>query len=270
VYAFPKSSELSAEIKVGVPVKVTDVPKPPPPPPVGKGKRVKGKAPKESDQTTTESVVVPASKSDKGKKPLDSKPVLAQENPLRAKGVPRTQGLTEDQKKSLRKFFKVPTDPLPSKEELASMDKVQKTALLSKYTLPKWAVTAVSSNPGNLARIVKKELTKDNFGQNRLDHGSSCSDEWKAVKSRFPDVVLESKPRTSKGKALLKEYLGLKKKWGDDTSLPRLSLKGKGPTGDSSVVKKGKVQGQGQKDSIGSLSLMDGVNLMAAFAKAFR
>jgi hypothetical protein len=177
-----------------------------------KGKQVVGKP---STPAKSEKVAVPG-----GSTPSKVVPV-EQENPLRVRNPPKSDGLTDDQKVALKKALKIPDDRL-TQAELEQMEKKERRAALAARSLPHWAVTAVLNNPANLERIVKGELTKESFGKSAKDRGTSAQTEWTKLKSKYPDVALLTKPQTQRQRELKKSWDAIAKKWGRDSpGLPK-------------------------------------------------
>jgi len=82
--------------------------------------------------------------------------------PLRVKNVPRSSVLNEVQKTALKKAFKIDESPI-SADQWEALSKAEKSAVRKARSLPRWAVQAVGSNPKNLDKVIKGELTADNF-----------------------------------------------------------------------------------------------------------
>jgi hypothetical protein len=77
------------------------------------------------------------------------------------KGQPRSKTLTDGQRASLRRFFKL-KDPLPATEWEALSSKEKRT-YLSQMSIPRWAVAAVEARPDNLNKIISGKITADNY-----------------------------------------------------------------------------------------------------------
>jgi len=213
-----------------------------------------------------------------GSKPAQDKkekvPAVQQQNPLRVKGKSLVTELTDDQKKALNKHFKVPTTPRPEADVLKAMDKASRKQLLDSYILPRWAVRSVLNNPQNLSRVLKGEVSKETFGSDKRDFGPSAQAEWTDLKSKHPDVALLQRPHTSAEKQLKQSWTALKKKWGKDApGLPRPKQDRSQSRPDSSRGRGGPGASSGRSESsgpLGRLSLVDGIQLFGAIAKAFR
>jgi hypothetical protein len=210
-----------------------------------------------------------------GVKKKDKTPAVQQEDPLQTQKSKKTVAdLTDPQRKALNKFFKVPTVPKPSAQELATMDKAERKALLKSYDLPKWAVRAVLNNPQNLSKVLKGEITPDSFkDKNSGAMGTSAQQEWKDLKAKHPDVALLQRPQSASEKQLRKGWLQLVKKWGKDApGLPRPKQERQGSPARGSRGRsqtRGSSDGSGQ-DALGGMSLKQGISIFAELAKAFR
>jgi hypothetical protein len=193
---------------------------------------------------------------------------LNEENPLKVQNKPKSAGLTDEQKETLKRALGLPTDPI-DQDVLANMSKEDRRAALADRTLPRWAVTAVLNNPSNLERIVKKELTKDNFGKKAADKGTSAQQEWMDLKSKFPGVTLLRQPHSNKEKDLKKAWDALVRKWGRDApGIPK--PKGKR---DTSVDSTGGVRGRSRQRAGAGSNQISGLNetmkLLGELARAF-
>jgi hypothetical protein len=218
--------------------KPAEVPPPPPPkddpkPGKGKGREVPilpdvddaGEGPSGTKGKEVEG------KKEEGKKP---DPLVQGGNPLRVKGVPRSSALTEEQKAALRKFFKLSDDSV-SPEVWAGYSKKEKRAYTKQRTLPHWAVTAVLRKPENLERVLKGEITKDNFGQ-QVQPGkgkttvgqappkllAEATKAWTDTKAKHAGVGLFARPQSKGEKALKKEYDLLIEKYGRLPCFPKV------------------------------------------------
>jgi hypothetical protein len=90
---------------------------------------------------------------------------VPKENPAKIdglpKGTPRSKALSEEQRVSLRRFFKL-KDPLPP-VEWEALSKKEQRGYLREMSIPRWAVAAVEARPDNLKKIVSKEITAGNY-----------------------------------------------------------------------------------------------------------
>jgi hypothetical protein len=77
------------------------------------------------------------------------------------KGDRRSDQLTEAQRISLRRFFKL-EDPLPQ-EEWAALTAKQKREHMASSSIPRWAVATVVDRPDLLKKVLDGSITKDNF-----------------------------------------------------------------------------------------------------------
>jgi len=163
-------------------------------------------------------------------------------NPLKVNGIydkleagkPRSSLLSEDQKGALRTFFKVPPPLDPGSFSALSKEERKKTS--AAQSLPRWAVTAVLRDPGNLPRILKREITKDNFvtkvpPMQTAKPGSlppgGCATEWRALREKFKGVGLFVTPRTTREKNLKKGFDALVAKYTPaNPSLPKPRVRG--------------------------------------------
>jgi hypothetical protein len=148
-------------------------------------------------------------------------------NPLRVKGEPRTKALSNAQRDELRKFFKLP-GPVPP-GEFSAMSPSERTKAMAERSLPRWAVTAVIKNSGNLANVLSGKLTKDNFSQltkSRLTPSvarvpGQALEAWTKLKADFRGVPLFRDPQSAKEKAFKKRFDQLVASYGSQSCFPR-------------------------------------------------
>jgi hypothetical protein len=196
-------------------------------------KKRKAAAPESNDGgVKLESKPEPVPSSSKGKEKAKD-PLAEGENPLRVQGAPRSTVLTDAQKKTLRKALGLLEAPV-SPDAWSALSKKEKREERAKRDLPHWAVTAVVRNPDNLAKIVSKELTKDNFNRTvQPKRGKATPQQpvgknvaeatlaWKKAKDGYPGVGLFARPQSKDGKALKKEYDSLVEKYGKLPCFPK-------------------------------------------------
>jgi len=188
------------------------------PPKVNKVSKPKAKGATSTDEKSSEK---------KSTDPLDKS------RPIRVKGVPRSNDLTDEQRKRLRAYFKLDekrVDPatwktLAAKKDAAS--KKQMSKMRMEQSIPKWAVAAVRRDPANLKKIEDGLLTKEKSSSSPQTKatGTDCASEWKKVKDRFKTVGLYSNPQTGPEKALRKAFDSLKERFPGNPSLPKLRQK---------------------------------------------
>lgn len=99
----------------------------------------------------------------------------ASAGPLRVKDVPRSSVLNEEQKKALKKKFQIDETPI-EKSAWDALNKREKSALRKARSIPRWAIQSVSSNPLNLDKILKGQLTIENFNSSQEDRKSSSKE----------------------------------------------------------------------------------------------
>jgi hypothetical protein len=213
----------------------------------------------------------PTKEKEKAKEEKTPKPGggVSQENPLRAKGTPRSSGLTQEQKDRLRRKLGIPN---PEPLDPAAWDKLSpqaRTAYRKGTSLPHWAVTAVLKNPENLVLIESGVLTPSNpqaamptMGRKR-EQGhqvKGASDAWAALKGRFPGVGLFSNPSTKKEKSLKSGYDSLLKEFGKNPCFPKPKAKGRTGTAGRPGLRTGEAEPQ----------LLQMFGLIGKLAQAFR
>jgi hypothetical protein len=182
------------------------------------------------------------------KKAGSSKDPIEQENPLRARGVPRSNQLSEEDRTALRKFFGIPERT--EMKDFKSLPKAERKKIRKSQSLPPWAIAVVIRDRKYLKQILDKKLDKDGamsvLRTAPSNEKSSCSQEWVKLKSRFEKVSLLQNPRTGQQKAFRKAYDALAKKYPNNPALPK-PRKGEGAKGEGTGDQKGKSKGQGQK-----------------------
>jgi hypothetical protein len=219
-----------------------DLPKSEPVKPV---KSSRASPPSEKKEVPTGTPIgVPVGKA-KGESSPKGKDPLTQENPLRAKGVPRSQGLSQEQKDRLRKKLEIPNpDPLDPKE-WASLTPAARTAYRKATSLPHWATTAVLKNAENLVLIETGILTSKNptaglpseSPRGKSGHQvKGASDAWTALKAAFPGVGLFTNPSTKKEKSLKSGYDSLLSEYGRLPCFPKPKAKSRGVGGTAGQV----------------------------------
>jgi len=201
----------------------------PSPPKEGKGKEKEVSASQASTSPTPE-----AGKPGKAKSPI------TEENPLHVKGTPRSKALSDSQRDSLRKFFKLESSEVPG-EVLAAMTKKQRSAFMKSRSLPRWATVAVLKDASNLEKILKGQLTKENANDSLRTSSkgptagrSQALEAWTRLKSDFQGTALLQKPVTAKERAFRKRFDSLKTQYGEQPHFPKLrqrpSQQGQGPS----------------------------------------
>jgi hypothetical protein len=205
-------------------------------PPVdkGKGKEVPQGAPTGAKPPATKQQGGPSEEKGKGKE--ERPDPLTGQNPLRAKGVPRTSLLTAEQNRRLRAALGIP-EPHPAAPEVWDQwTPKQKSEFRKSFAIPHWASNAVIENPGNLDLIEQKTLTLDNHRTMRLprpettarksgDIQREVSEAWVKAKKAYPGVKLWANPTTKKEKALKNAFDQLVKEFGKHPSLPKPKTK---------------------------------------------
>jgi hypothetical protein len=186
-------------------------------------------------------------------------------NPLRVKGEPRTRALTEDQKTTLKRYFRVVDTPIEP-EAWQKMTPKERSSARAARSIPRWAVAAVARNPRNMEEIIQGRLTKNNFSQRvstpnqpKSRDQAAATAAWLAVKGRFKGVPLYSNPLRPREKGLFEAYKSLKDRYGDQPCFPtpRRRQQGKGR------------DGRGVNTSSGGPGLASGLGEIIQLAKAF-
>jgi hypothetical protein len=166
----------------------------------------------------------------------EKKPELAG-NPLGVKGNPRSSSLTEVQRTTLRKFFQLPDESVPQ-EEWERLSKKEKTKARLSRSIPRWAVSAVLQHDSNLEKIVKGDLTKENFNsQVKVTPKTSApkgdqveaTQSWVDTARKFKGVSLQQRPVTVREKAFKKAYSALLARYGDLPCFPKPKQRAAGP-----------------------------------------
>jgi hypothetical protein len=158
---------------------------------------------------------------------------ITRENPLRAKGVPRSNLLTEEQKARIRKVLGIlvpePLDP----DTWATMSPKSRSQYRKSGSIPHWASSAVLENKDNLELIEQKILTASNQrsrlrGLVRGDTSrpnKGAAEAWATLKKRYPGASLFSNPRSKAEKALKAGWDNLRAEFGKHPSLPKPKVK---------------------------------------------
>jgi len=216
------------------------LPDPPKPKKVGKGKA--GKSPDEKPGSSKEAPV-------------------AQENPLRVKGEPKSKALSNEQRAALRKFFKLKDTPVPP-EVWSQLDSKGKSKAMAERSIPRWASDAVLKSATNLQQIVEGKLTKDNAMTAARDPRklpakgatSQALEAWQSLKADFKGTSLFKNPRTAKEKAFKKRFDQLLTDYGQQPCFPKL---------------RERPDQQGRSPSRGRTPASTGLGDMIEMAKAF-
>jgi len=194
-------------------------------------------------------------------------PPLAQENPLKVKGEPKSNSLAEVQRLSLRKFFKLEEGLVPS-EVWQSLSSKGKAEALSKRSIPKWATEAVLRDSRNLQGILEGKITKESMAT--LPRGpkvavtknsSAALEAWLQLKQDFSGTPLLTKPVTSREKAFRKRFDTLLSEYGEQACFPRLR---------SAPSEQGRNRRQGSGGQQSASDLIDMAKAFGEIARAFR
>jgi len=172
-------------------------------------------------------------------------PIAKGGNPLHVRGLPRSTALSDEQKETLRKFLKIP--PPLDKDSWDAMSKKDRSAATKKRSLPHWAVTSVLRDPKNLDRILKGEVTKDNFiqtvqsgkgkptpSQVEPKQFAEAQTAWTALKDKYPGIGLFARPRSKDEKEFKSAYDKLVKHFGKLSCFPNPRAKHPNDSGASS------------------------------------
>jgi len=189
-------------------------------------------------------------------------PPVSRENPLHVKGMPRTQALSESERKALRAALGLPDYQPLDPDVWNSLSSSAKTQYRKSTSIPHWAVTAVLRNKENLVLIEKKILTKNNLSSALKSNKprrevKSAGDLWRELKKKYPKARLLARPQTAQEKALKRGYDHLVKEFGKgNPSLPKLS--------------KAKVGGKKGELSLKGLdSILPMISIIGKIAKVF-
>jgi hypothetical protein len=198
-----------------------------------------------------------------------SKEPLEKVNPLRAKNVPRSSGLTVEQRNSLKKYFGLPEE-IPS-DDFNKLSQEEKNEIRRAGKIPHWAIALVMRHDKNLSRIISGSIDKEKAVEELkepLPKPRSAADQWKRLKDRFEGVQLLEKPRTGKQKALKGAFDKLAKEFPDNPALPKpRKVEGKEQEDDSkSKTKASPKPSAGGGDTIS----LDTIKAIASLAKLFR
>nr|WMV69890.1 MAG: hypothetical protein [Plasmopara viticola lesion associated orfanplasmovirus 7] len=169
----------------------------------------------------------PRSKTGKEDRPPPG-PVVARENPLHIKGEPKSKALSEEQRSTLRKFFKLEEGLIPA-DEWRTLSSKEKADALTRRSIPKWAVEAVLRSHANLQLILEGKLSKGSLSTSkgiprsaRTKSSSAALEAWLQLKSDFKGVSLLRKPVTGREKAFKKRFDQLVADYGEQTCFPKL------------------------------------------------
>nr|UMO80446.1 hypothetical protein [Sclerotinia sclerotiorum narnavirus 4-HC025] len=217
----------------------------------------------------------PESSKDKGKvgkpsgKPEKPTSPLNEENPLQVKGEPKSKALSDSQRESLRKFFKLKEGLIPA-EEWSKMDNKARALAMAERSIPRWATSAVLKRESNLQLILEGKLTKENIGTaletsvpKQKGGSSQALEAWQKLRSDFSGVTLFRNPVTAKEKAFKKRFVTLVAEYGEQRCFPKLKDRP-----DQQGRGRSQSRGKGPDDAMGSL-----IQLATAFgqiARAFK
>jgi hypothetical protein len=196
--------------------------------PSGPAKSAKAKGKTAVVPKETKSARVPSPKSkDKGESSKNVPP-LARENPLHVKGEPKSKALSDDQRKTLRTFFKLKEGLVPP-EEWATLDSSGRSAAMKERSIPRWASEAVLRSPANLQLIIEGKLTVENANSvartpraGKTKNSSAALEAWQQLKSDFKGTALLKSPQTTKEKAFRKRFDQLVADYGQQPCFPKL------------------------------------------------
>jgi len=177
----------------------------------------------------------PKGKEKKGVKGKEEKgesskvPPVAQENPLRVKGEPKSKALSNEQRVALRKYFKLKDTPV-APEVWSSLTSKEKSAAMAERSIPRWASDAVLKSASNLQQIVEGKLTKDNAMTAARDPKKLVANKatgqaleaWQSLKADFKGTSLFKTPHTAKEKAFKKRFDQLLADYGQQPCFPKL------------------------------------------------
>ncbi|QZE12023.1 MAG: hypothetical protein [Sclerotinia sclerotiorum narnavirus 3] len=177
---------------------------------------------------------------------------------------------------SLKRFFKIPA-PL-EKETWDALSTEERRRELKARRVPAWALKSYRRDPSNLSRILSGTITaRDTADKKSRDPGNSpelrakAEAQWVALKSKFPGVVLLSRPQSGKEKALKKAFDSLVKEYG--TNVPNLPKPRAGKSSSKSSPTRGRSrsakEGRPESDN-GLLQITELLKLVSSCNRAFR
>jgi len=197
-----------------------------------------------------------------------SQPPTAQENPLHVKGEPKTKALSDGQRETLRTFFKLKKDLVPS-EEWAKLDNRQKAAAMKERSIPRWATESVLRDPASLQYILEGRITSENANQvprslsaSRTKNGARATEAWLQLKSDFKGVPLLRNPSTGRERALKKRFDQLVVDYGEQPGFPK-------PKENPAHQGQGSSGRGGRPSQGGTSDLVLMMKTMGEFARAF-
>jgi hypothetical protein len=198
-----------------------------------------------------------------------SEPLLTRENPLRVKGEPKSKALSDDQRKTLRAFFKL-KDGLVPHAEWVELSTAEKAAALKERSIPKWATEAVLRSPANLQLILEGKLKKENANSAagtpkvaKTVVSSQALSAWQQLKSDFKGTALLKSPQSAKEKAFRRRFDQLLADYGQQPCFPKLRER-PDQQGRASSSAKGSSKPRNQ-----SSDLLDMVKAMGEIARAW-
>jgi hypothetical protein len=209
-----------------------------------------------------------AKKSKKVAKDQKAKPdPLTTENPLRVKGEPKSKALSDQQRDTLRKFFKLENEQVPS-DKWAAMTNKERSLAMKARSIPRWASDAVLRHPDNLEKIVKGELTSGNRQttmQKAAPSGGPRSaqamEAWQKLKGDFSGTVLFRIPHSAREKAFKRKFDQLVEDYGKQSCFPKLRERPEGSPGQ---------RGRSRSSESGGLSgILDIAKAIGEISRAF-
>jgi hypothetical protein len=219
----------------------------------------KGKAPQKPENPTS------AEKKSTGASP--GSPV-EEENPLRVKGTPKTKALSDEQRATLRKFFKLEEGIVP-KDVWVSLTNKERQKEMAKRAIPRWATEAVLRKASNLQDILEGKITKANANAAPRSPKvalakptAQAMEAWQQLKADFRGVGLFQKPVTSREKAFRKRFDQLVADYGQQPCFPKLRSHPENQGRSSRSPGKRPSEGGGSE-------LLDMVRLIGTLTRAF-
>jgi hypothetical protein len=230
-----------------------------------KSAKAKGKTAVVPKEVKPSQVPSPKSKGESSK----NVPPLARENPLHVKGEPKSKALSDDQRKTLRSFFKLKEGLVPP-EEWAALDSSGRSAAMKERSIPRWASEAVLRSPANLQLILEGKLTKENANSvarspraAKTKNSSAALEAWQQLKSDFKGTALLKSPQSTKEKAFRKRFDQLVADYGQQPCFPKLRER-PDQQGRSNSITRGRAPARGQASD-----MLDMVRAMGDIARAF-
>jgi hypothetical protein len=170
----------------------------------------------------------PAKPKESGKSEKPKGSPLKEENPLKVKGEAKSKALSDGQRETLRTYFKLKQERVPS-DVWNSLDNKGRKQAMAERSIPRWASEAVLRSANNLQLIVEGKLTKENAQTAPRSPKASVAkptaqamEAWQQLKADFKGTPLYRSPVTAKEKAFKKRFDQLVASYGEQPCFPKL------------------------------------------------